>query len=237
MKAFVITIPDHILSGAAASICVESSIRVGNDFDIDFFDAVVPKQADKLLKEYNIQWNYPWNGEVIDFATGLCKKAYQTANRDARVACALSHYTLWRSCASGGDFEESYLILEHDAIFTSKIDYNIIENSKKLITSINNPLYATRKAREYKEAINKSTADPQGVVTVPYIDHLSIPQGLPGNSAYIIKPAGARKLLQLVDEYGLWPNDALMCRQLIPNIGCTKKFYTRVQGTRSTTSF
>ena len=71
---------------------------------------------------------------------------------------------------------------------------------------------------------------------MPWIDDRSVPQGLPGNSAYIIKPNAAKKLVNLVNEYGLWPNDAIMCKQLIFEMGCTKKHFTQVQGTRSTTT-
>ena len=76
----------------------------------------------------------------------------------------------------------------------------------------------------------------EAVISCPYIDSVNVPQGLAGNSAYVIKREGAEKMLELVKEHGLWPNDALMCKQLIPRIGCTQKFYTRVQGVRSTTS-
>ena len=71
---------------------------------------------------------------------------------------------------------------------------------------------------------------------MPTIDDLTIPQGLPGNSAYIIKPSGAKKMLDLVKEFGAWPNDALMCKQLIQSIASSKIYYTKVQGTPSTTS-
>ena len=102
-----------------------------------------------------------------------------------------------------------------------------------MIYGINNPIGATRKAREFKELVSKSNKE---VTYVPWIDDMSVPQGLAGNSAYIITPEGAKKMLQLVDEFGLWPNDAIMCRQLVPQLGVTTKFYTTVQGTPSTTS-
>lgn len=231
MKAFVITIPDHEASQAAAQVCIESSQKVGNDFDIEIFDAVVPRQVNKLMRDYRIQWKYPWVGEEFDFKTGLKKTAYPTVNRDARVACALSHYSLWTACAHGAT---PYLIMEHDSKFTAKLDYNIIESSKFLIIGINNPMYATRKAQMYKDKIEeqKNTL----VCPVPHIDSYEVPQGLAGNSAYIIQPAGANKMLKLVEEHGLWPNDALMCRQLFPKLGVTTKFYTQVQGIQSTTS-
>ena len=70
---------------------------------------------------------------------------------------------------------------------------------------------------------------------VPWIDDKSVPQGLAGNSAYIMNPIPARRLFEIMDDVGLWPNDALMCKQLIKNMGVTKTFYTRVQGLGSTT--
>jgi GR25 family glycosyltransferase involved in LPS biosynthesis len=70
---------------------------------------------------------------------------------------------------------------------------------------------------------------------VPSVDEFNIPQGLAGNSAYIIKPDGAKDILSAAREHGLWPNDALMCKQLVPKLGVTKTYFTRVQGLPSTT--
>ena len=44
-----------------------------------------------------------------------------------------------------------------------------------------------------------------------------------------IKPDGAKKLLDAVLYYGLWPNDCIMCKQLITRMGVTRQFYTKVQ--------
>lgn len=230
LEAYVIAIPNHEVSQAAADICIQSSKNIGNEFEIEKFDAVIPDQVDDLMKEYNIKWNYPWEGTVIDFATGLKKSAYRTATRGRRVACSLSHYTLWRRAKSS---VRPILVLEHDSKFIAKFNPNIIEKTKLLIFGINNPLYATRRALQFKEAVQKSD---KLFTSVPWIDDMSVPQGLAGNSAYIITPEGASKMIDLVDQYGLWPNDALMCRQLVPKLGVTTKFYTQVQGTPSTTS-
>lgn len=233
MKSYIIAIPDHKESQLAANKCIQSSLDLQNNFEIVKFDAITPDRVDSMMKSEKIQWNYPWEGQITDFATGLTKSAYPTKNPKTRIACALSHYHLWKSCASD---TEKYLILEHDSIFTRQFHHNIIDKSHKLIISINNPRFATRRAVDYLNKIKTSAPDMGGVVFAPTIDSQSVPQGLPGNSSYIIKPAGAKKMLKLVEEYGLWPNDALMCKQLIPQIGCTQRFYTRVQGIRSTTS-
>jgi len=43
-------------------------------------------------------------------------------------------------------------------------------------------------------------------------------------------------MIELAQEHGMWPNDALMCYQLVPKLGVTRNFYTRIQGLRSTTT-
>jgi GR25 family glycosyltransferase involved in LPS biosynthesis len=230
MKSFVITIKGNQVSETASAHCIESSKDVGNGFDIEVFDAITPPQVNKLMRDYRIQWNYPWEGEVFDFKTGLKKTAYPTVNKDARIACALSHYALWRECLLGN---ETLLILEHDAKFIKKLDFPEIERSKYHIVGINNPLFATRKSQLFKKIIDESN---RTIILAPTIDSYEIPQGIAGNSAYVMKPKGAEKMLKLVEEHGLWPNDALMCRQLVPMLGVTKTFYTEVQGTPSTTS-
>ena len=43
-------------------------------------------------------------------------------------------------------------------------------------------------------------------------------------------------MISLVKEYGAWPNDAIMCRQLIFGLGVTKTYYTKTQNMKSTTT-
>jgi Glycosyltransferase family 25 (LPS biosynthesis protein) len=229
MKAVAIVVKGNETSEFGYSRLVESSEKVGNDFKILKWNAVTPDQVEWFLSGAGVKWNYPWEGEVIDFATGLIKKAYPTANPLARIACACSHYTLWHECATKN---EPMLVLEHDAAFVNKIDFNP-DDTGAWIIGINNPLGATRKAKVYHDKILESN---QQFVLAPWIDDQKVPQGLAGNSAYIIKPKGAKELLSLVETYGLWPNDAIMCRQLISRLGVTRKFYTTVQGLKSTTS-
>ena len=111
--------------------------------------------------------------------------------------------------------------------------HEFLINSEFDIIGINDPSMATRKSKLYHDMILERVDFFQ---PVPRIDEFNVPQGLAGNSAYVIKPAGAVKMLQLAQEHGMWPNDALMCYQLIEKLGVTRNFYTRVQGLRSTTT-
>lgn len=229
MKVYAIVISGNKISETGYSNLVQSSTTVKNPFTVARFDAVTPDKVATFLTEYNIKWNYPWEGQVVDFNSGLVKTAYKTAKPNARIACALSHYTLWLNCI---EQNEPFMILEHDAYFTTQIDFDI-DKIKYNILGINNPLGATRKSKEYYTAIQNNNNPYQ---PVPVIDDLKVPQGLAGNSAYIIKPAGAKQLIELVEQYGLWPNDAIMCRQLVHGMGVSRKHYTHIQHLKSTTT-
>lgn len=231
MKAYSITLKHNSLSVNSTKKLIESSKNVKNDFDIEIFNAIEPEQAYELMHEHGIRWNYPWSGQQLDLQSGLLKTAYPTKNPQKRVACFLSHYLLWKDCASSN---ESYFIFEHDALFTTRVDVDILNKSPYEIIGINSPSGATRRATVFNSEVMKASGR---VVSTPKIDEENVPQGLAGNSAYYVKPDGAKRLLQLVDEFGAWPNDAIMCRQLIPNkLGVLKPYCTTVQNTPSTTS-
>lgn len=225
MKAFVITMSNNPRSLAAAERCIRSA-----NIPVKKFEAVTEDTAEKIMRELRIQWNYPWKGEEYDMKAGVKKTAYQTTNPLRRVGCFLSHYLLWKQCA---EQDEPLMILEHDALFIKPFNETAFMKAECEIISLNDPRGATRRAQDFHEKLQKN---PQTIQRVPTIDDLMVPQGLPGNSAYIIKPGGAKKMLELVKEFGAWPNDALMCKQLIQTLASSKVYYTKVQGTPSTTT-
>jgi len=230
MQAYAIVIKDNEISQAGYNNLVESFWNVGNEFPLIMFEAITPDNVEKEMRDNDLQWNYPWEGSVIDFSTGLTKSAYVTANRKARMACFMSHFTLWQKCF---ETREPMIILEHDSIFLHKIDFHPDDTGFNIV-GLNNPLGATRRAKQYYDAILKNK---QPFQLTPYIDEdMKVPQGLAGNSAYLMKPEGAEKMISLVYKYGMWPNDAIMCRQLVNGLGVSRKFYTRIQGLKSTTT-
>jgi GR25 family glycosyltransferase involved in LPS biosynthesis len=213
--------------------------------------------GEKLYKSNgDLNWTWPIHSseDGIDFATGLYKKAYSADDWRKVAACMISHMKLWQHCV---DSNEPIMILEHDAIFIKEFRYRFIalcgekwpdgvpigfDNTKPEgqwtggICGLNNPLGATRKGRIFD---NKAKQHPHGLQIVPYVDEigdLPLPSGLAGNSAYIIKPWAAKKLLDKVLEVGLWPNDALMCRQFFPWIQIYTPYFTKIQQITSTTT-
>ena len=232
MKTNIIRLQNDIDSNKYANWCWQTSAV---NTSIEFFNAVTPDEVDDLMSGLRIEWKYPWTGEVNDIKSGLTLRAYQTADPKKRMACFLSHYCLWEKTIKSG---EPMIILEHDAMFISKkpIPFDDILNSGFEIIGINEPFGATRLSQAFHENVQKEHFCKNNVVRAPLIDDIKVPQGIAGNSAYIITPKGAYTMIKLTKEHGAWPNDALMCRQLIFGLGVTKTYYTKIQRIKSTTT-
>ena len=231
MKAFAIVVPTIPVSVAGFNELKASYERYGHEEGIEQYDAIETDKVYGYASGNGLTWNYPWEGQETDLKTGLIKTAYPTADRNKRISCFLSHWYLWHKCIK---LDEMICILEHDSRFIKRLPTDrTFRNSNFDIIGINDPSMATRKSKLYHDKILES---PSFFQPVPTIDEFNVPQGLAGNSAYVMKPRGAQKMLDLAKEHGMWPNDALMCKQLIPEIGVTRNFYTRIQGLRSTTT-
>lgn len=218
MRAFIISIPGHKDSQTHADNCIKSIINTYSELDVEKFDAITPDNM------WDVEWKWPYTKKKTCPTTGMILKAYKTYDMTKRIAAAGSHYRLWEKCV---ELDQSIMILEHDAIFTRQF---IPFEFDGLAISINDPDHATFNAKLYNKLDNR------GVQEVPWVAEESIPQGLPGHSAYIIKPEGAKKIIELQNSIGWWPNDAIMCKQLCPWLRVHKPYYTKVQGIKSTTS-
>jgi GR25 family glycosyltransferase involved in LPS biosynthesis len=213
VKAFVITLCDNEYSLAAARRCIASAKGV----DPKLWPAFAADEAMLVLGKFELQWTWGRGG------AGMNHHSYG-GNLEARIACALSHYMLWGICSIG---TEPVMILEHDAVFVREFEPFEFDS----ICMINDPKKATPRWEYWrKKMISRGPGVWQKTVIFPD----DRPDGLAGNSAYVIKPDAARRLRALVDQYGLWPNDAIMCRQLIPELQEHYPFITEVQAERST---
>lgn len=179
-------------------------------------------------------WSSTPEEDCMDHPTGLWKKHYPASNQMRVRACAVSHFRLWKKCFDSND---TILVLEHDALFIKKFDPTNYIHKKWGVLGLNNPIGNTRKAQRFHAGLS---AQGKGIHDIPKIDfdgELPLPMGLAGNSAYLIKPHAAAKLLEKVEEIGMWPNDAIMCKQLFPNLlKVTYPYYTDTQKGQSTTT-
>ena len=209
------------------------------------FDTAVKHAVDKtiILKPYKAttpdmlgpgdydKWHYPDQGVTRKHESGMEFTGYN-GKLETRIACFKSHMHLWQKA------DRPIMILEHDAVFARNFDINKI--LAKLddgdVLMLNDPRGATRRGNQYHENIISHNFGIHPVDGVNTADE-KCPDGLAGNSAYIITPAAAKKALNLVDQYGYMPNDALLCKQWFgENLKSIYPYITRVQQTTSTTS-
>ena len=229
INAYIIAIKGNETSQRAAARLSDS---MPSNVVANMFDAIVPDQVERLMKKYRLKWTWPWVGEEYNFKAGIVMKPYQTVDPKKRMGCFISHYMLWERCTKHG---EPIIIHEHDALYFSNehLPIHELEKSWYNIIGLNSPAGATRMANAYDRVVQESEGK---IVKAPLIDDHHVPQGIAGNSSYYIKPEGAKIMMDLTKEYGCWPNDALMCRQLVSTLGQTKHYYTGVQGIASTTT-
>ena len=161
-------------------------------------------------------------------------KAYQSADQNRVIACALSHFKVWKIIAEA---KETSMILEHDAIFTKKFrEQDILPDPAWGAIGLNDPRGNTRKGQLFNSMIENDFADIQKIPLIDGGDEMPLPMGLAGNSAYVMRPHAAKEVLAKIKEVGMWPNDAILCRQLFPWLRVTKKYYTTTQRNVSTTT-
>lgn len=245
IKAFVITMLNDSYSSFLSRVCTNTIEESGSHIDYSIFPATIPETIERDLSKItsiknpeSLAWTWPIDSKQDGYClkTGLYKRTYKANDQRKVIACMVSHMKLWQMCI---DLDQPIMILEHDAAFKVRFYMDLIKKDfTGGILGLNNPRGATRKASIFFEEV-KSAEENKSIITVPSVDKigdLPLPQGLAGNSAYIIKPWAAKELLDKVSEIGMWPNDALMCKQLFPWIQVTTNFYTEITQTKKSST-
>lgn len=240
MKAFVIALVDQSYEPLTRSI-----EKTESPLELHWLPATTPltiKDDRKAFPKFRWTWPMLATQDGLCMETGVFKFVYQAKEYSKKIACSLSHMKAWQKCV---DLDEPIIIFEADAVVKRKIDirsimyeysYQCNAPDQAFVIGLNDPRGATRRAStyhakqvEYGEGINP-------VSTVNESGENPVPQGLAGNSAYYITPTGAKNLLQGAEEYGMWPNDAFMCKELFPFLRQAYPYYTTISGTESTTT-
>ena len=193
------------------------------------FEAVHKADARRVMLSHALRWTWAHDNTqpALCPRTGLWQHPYQGANLDAKIGCAMSHFLLWNRCVEAG---EPILILEHDAVFIREFPFFEFRG----ICQINDPRGATRSGDWWSDVMQARAGC--GVFPKTVVFESRRPDGLAGNSAYVVQPAAALQLIEAYRELGVWPNDATMCRQLFPCLEEYFPFITRVEQMQSTSS-
>ena len=236
MQAYIISMINNHESTVATRMVIESIKKTGTQLEPVILPATTPQTIGEGMEGLNLSgtaWTYPLDEhqDGLDLKTGLRLTHYKTANHSNRVACMISHMRCWQKAI---ELNQTIVVLEHDALFTDTLcPEDLTSEWKGGIIGLNDPRGATRRSQEFHRKVSSYV----GLQPVPSVDDWDVPQGLAGNSAYMISPKGAKKLIDKVREIGMWPNDALMCKQMFPWLQVVYPYYTTIQkGLKSTTT-
>ena len=228
MKARVITISGHGYSEVSSLECVQTGRDHG--VEVAVFDAVTPDTVLAEMAAHRLQWSWA-NGNVSDSVcphTGLQHFPYRTRDIRRKMACAMSHYLLWRECAAQDDI---YLILEHDARFVRPMpDIDFYGACQ-----INDPRRGGHRGAWHSDVMIQRGSQGVHPLTAKQPAHSLIPDGFSGNSAYLVKPWAAQEFVNAYHRLGVWPNDAMVCLQLFPWLEEYFPFVTVIDQQESTT--
>ncbi len=220
MKAFVIALAGNDYSERKAQRCIESAGRL----KVRKFKAVDHVTGPPLMAAHGLKWTWAKGNKehAVCPYTGLKQHPY--GRLEYKIGCFMSHYLLWEMCARDGPF----LILEHDAVFLQELPYIHFDG----ICQINDPRGATPKGAWWSDRMAERGP---GVFPKTHVFR-DRPDGLAGNSAYLLSKWAAADLVDIAHRIGVWPNDALMCRQLFPYLQEHYPFITKVEQEISTSS-
>ena len=196
IKAFIITMLGHGLSEQLSVQCREQAAKFG--IKVKIFEAIWGKDYEYHLEQLNIH-------------LGRQKLSKMTLGHYGNF---LSHFYLWLACVKD---QQPYLVLEHDGWLMREIPHNILDQFDDVCKlDCLSPYMKTDGG--YDVLIEQNINDAVTVVPLQSIAELTkYPDALrfkkragcysSGVYAYIIKPQGARKLIDHVREHGFLATD------------------------------
>jgi GR25 family glycosyltransferase involved in LPS biosynthesis len=154
----------------------------------------------------------------------VCKDLQHKVKSKGVIGCFLSHYLLWKKCV---DLNIPIGVLEYDAAFLNALPNNILDSFEDYCSlDINRHLYFKKGKDLYSSKLNKTNN-----ITVKSLkEYLPTKQNtlfeyvnnnhISGAHGYIIKPTGAKKLINFTKMYGMMPADIHI------NLKSCKMYYT-----------
>ncbi len=193
MKAFIITLKGHKLSEKLASECKEQASKF--KINVETFDAIYGFDTRRHI-------------EATGLVLGRTKR--QKMN-PGHIGNFFSHYYLWQKCLEN---DEPLLILEHDGYLIRSIPNDVCDNFTHVLKlDCENP-YAADYDIKIRESMNRSVEYQHSITGLHKRKKLGWYTW--GSYGYIIKPAGAQKLIFHVTANGYISTDNLIADGVLP---------------------
>lgn len=187
MKTFIIRMKNNDISEDLANDLIKTLEKFSIEYSL--FDAVY---GDNIEDE--------WNKNNLRF--------FHKQNENKKLlgvkGCFLSHYLLWKKCI---ELNKPILILEHDAQIIRKIPENILNYDYEVL----NLDYASRVESDYELHLKSDKG--KDIISWPIAPKKkgwlsqANKSSIKGIHAYIVKPIGAKKLVDFAKENGTVPAD------------------------------
>ena len=196
MKSFIITMLGHEMSEQLSSECRAQAAKFG--INVEIFEAVWGRDYEQHLEKLNIK-------------LGRQKLSKMTLGHYGNF---LSHFYLWMACVKDN---EPYLVLEHDGWLMREVPENIFSQFDDICKLACFSPYM-KKDGGYDVIVDRDLTSPVRIYRINdiptqtgYDDALRFKKSAgcysAGVYAYIIKPQGAKKLIDWVYEYGFLATD------------------------------
>lgn len=204
LKAFIIRIPEPT-SVEQAEECAQSLEKFSIPYE--YFDGV-----------YKHNLNEVWRQERLQL--------YHKQSNNKKVAgvkgCFLSHYLLWKKCI---ERDSPIIIFEHDGLMIKPLPNVVVESNYDVL----NLDYSSRQVVNYWEHVEKDFGtDILSWEKPQKWGYSKFNKGsIDGIHGYIIKPNGAKKLINFAKEYGTLPAD-IHINSLVVDLKYTKTSYVKI---------
>ena len=210
IKSFIIRLEENKHSCQMAQECYDQAVKF--NLQPDFFKAINGHDADYHYERTNI------------VKGGKFKK-----NRPGVAGCFFSHFYLWEKCV---ELNEPIIILEHDGYFTRRLPNDILDQFTDVLKLDRLDPYSSKyETMIDEEKHNKVTVEDYKNPSPKNLSKYNISNYFKGAYSYILKPAGARKLVYSARTYGHRPadqqinNTVLNLKTTIPTVARLHPFY------------
>ncbi len=203
IQGYVIRKPDDQFSEDLANECITSAAEFG--IEVDKVDGVY-SNFDELLSKENLRIN-----------PGALKKF----NTNGVKGCFLSHWNLWNLCLKK---DSPLFIFEHDGLMIHPLPDNILDKFNDYLNLDYARHIFRRDMKNYENGI--SSNPPTKIIKLE--PRMTESTGfkfmnrnhIVGAHGYILKPAGAKKIINGMRKDGICPAD------IAPNLGYIEMYYT-----------
>lgn len=188
-KCYIIRLENNKHSCNVAQDCYEQAVKHG--LQPVFFSAIDGNDAD---------YHYE--------TTGIKKAKKFKKNRPGVMGCFFSHYYIWKECVESNT---PIIVLEHDGYVIKDISTAILDSFTEVLKLDNQDPFS----KTYDTDIYNADSNVVDVIKYynPNAKNTSTKEFngtgnyMRGAYSYIVKPHGAKKLIEFIDENGHLPAD------------------------------